>query len=134
MRFDDTTAPIAAPTTATHTIVEKGMSPTEAVKLLIELEKVARDKIIGEMAIENNLVNGKIMLSRAESTQRLLGQAKLMINGRESVIDFTLADVVHRHDYDKVRAIMDALAPRIAELIVAALENNIVSAVVPRGL
>jgi hypothetical protein len=120
----------------THTIIEKGMSPAEAVKLLADFERAARDKIVGEIVIENNLVNGSILLSRELSTLRLRGQAKLMINGRESVIEFDLPDWsgAPKHDYDKVRAIMGALAPKIAERIVAALESNIVSAVIPRGL
>lgn len=129
MRYDGPAVP-----QATHTIIERGMSPVEAVKLLLEFEQEARKKIVGEISIENNLVNGKVLLSREDAMQRLLIQAKIMINGRESIIETAIPDIAHKYDYDKARAIMGALAPKLAELIVAALEGNIVSAVIPRGL
>jgi len=128
MRYDGPTVP------ATHTIIEKGMSPAEAVKLLAEFEKAARDKIIGSLAVENQLVNGQIIIERETSTRAIHAMLKLKINGHERQISASAPENTMSDLGDRVARLRRALADALAEVLLDELHGPIVSALNPRNL
>ena len=133
MRFDDPTAPRVAPQ-ATHTIIEKGMSPAEAVKLLAEFEQEARKKIIGAIHVENQLLNGEVLIEREAALQRNLLMLKMKINGRDRVITVEVADWgPAQSSEERLDFIRSALASRMVEVLIDELAGPIVAALHPRG-
>jgi len=134
MRYDDPTAPRVAPQ-VTHTIIEKGMSPAEAAKLLAEFEKAARDKIISVVHVENQLLNGSLLIEREEALgcNRLV--MKMQLNGHERLFELVIPDwTSHESSAEKLNKLRIALANHMVEALLDELTNPIIAAIQPRTL
>lgn len=133
MRFDDPTAPKVALQT-THTIIEKGMSPAEAVKLLAEFEAAARDRIIGALHVENQLLNGEVLIERDEAFRKDLLTLKMKINGRDRVIAVEVADWGDaQSSAERIDSLRATLARRMVDVLIDELAGPIIAAIHPRG-
>jgi hypothetical protein len=134
MRFDDPTAPQVASQQATHTVIEKGMSPAEAVKLLAEFEKAARDKIIGAIHVENQLLNGEVLIERDAVSRRNRLVLKLKLNGRERLIEVSVDDWHSpQSSTERLESFRAELANRMVEVMLDELTATIFAAIQPRN-
>lgn len=75
-----------------------GLSPDEASKLLREYEKQAKENIIEQIDVSNNIINGKIIIFQDHLSASKKAILKIKLNGKDYQTDFNIDRILDRDE------------------------------------
>lgn len=109
----------------TYNIRERKAPTDESVRLLKELEKEAKDKVLSAEKLDNNLIHAKVWMMENHLSYKEEFKILMNLNGKQFTYDISLDSDLSKHV--KLEKIYEVISKRIAvELMnsVAAVIKN----------